>query len=550
MFGEKQMPNNNNQSSDSNNQNLSDDNQPVFGLDDAMPPVDHDDINHDIVHSQTNPVPNDDLNNPSPANTNTTPPLVSQAIDDESYSGSAAPADDILPPNVSDDMPRKKFPGSKGKIIATILGLVLLVGGSIAGLRLVRQDQNIEEKASCVSDCVNLGVPESVCRQQCGSSGQCIPGSRQSCSTGGCNGTQTCQGSGTSTSWGSCVKNDPNCGSAGTLCTPGTKRCVSSSTIEACSADGRSWVSSYCQYGCLNNACSLMPPAPTCSTVGATGQCSETSVGGGTLCTTSVGLNRFCCPAGKVIINGSCAAAPINQVNCDGTQCSINNCHCLGGDACTSRECVSDSFVQSCLNQGRKWCKNQFGTGMTCCVAGYVCNPTGNGCVRPATPTPRPPTATPVRTPSPTPIRTPTPTPTRTPTPTPTRTPTPTPTRTPTATPTRTPTATPTSTPTITPAPVAQCLNVKAFDTNWNQLSAAQLAQLKPDDTVRFTVAGQASSGSFTKARFTINGTLRSEVTAKRPNTNEFYDEYTLPDNGTRTFSISAQIFHESLGWR
>ncbi|WP_373279520.1 glycosyl hydrolase family 18 protein [Chitiniphilus eburneus] len=73
------------------------------------------------------------------------------------------------------------------------------------------------------------------------------------------------------------------------------------------------------------------------------------------------------------------------------------------------------------------------------------------------TPTPVPPTPTPVVTPTPTPVVTPTPTPVVTPTPTPVVTPTPTPvvtpTPTPVVTPTPTPVVTPTPTPVVTPTP-------------------------------------------------------------------------------------------------
>ena len=109
----------------------------------------------------------------------------------------------------------------------------------------------------------------------------------------------------------------------------------------------------------------------------------------------------------------------------------------------------------------------------------------------------------------------------------------------------------PTKTPTPPPPPgepTAQCLNIKAFDADWTELTSAQLAQLKVGDTVRFTVAGQASSGSFDKARFKINSVQRPEVTGKRPGTDEYYDEYTIPA-GITTFTINAQIHHATLGW-
>ena len=109
----------------------------------------------------------------------------------------------------------------------------------------------------------------------------------------------------------------------------------------------------------------------------------------------------------------------------------------------------------------------------------------------------------------------------------------------------------PTPTPpgsTPTPPPTAQCLNIQAFDTSWNKLSSTDLSNLKPGDKVRFTVAGQASSGKFDKARFKVNGVQRPEVTGKRPGTEEYFDEYTIPE-GITTFSIGAQIHHETLGW-
>jgi len=67
-------------------------------------------------------------------------------------SGSAAPADDIIMPVITtSSTPKKKFAG--GKIIATILGLFLLVGGVGAGVYLVQQNQNINEKAWTKESC-------------------------------------------------------------------------------------------------------------------------------------------------------------------------------------------------------------------------------------------------------------------------------------------------------------------------------------------------------------------------------------------------------------
>ena len=136
-----------------------------------------------------------------------------------------------------------------------------------------------------------------------------------------------------------------------------------------------------------------------------------------------------------------------------------------------------------------------------------------------------------------------------TPTPTPSLTPSPTPTDGPTPSASPSPTLSPTPTVTPTPPPIgAACLDVKAYDTNWSRLSSSELSSLKAGDVVRFAVGGTTNSGSFDKARFTINGSLRSAVSSQKPGTGEFFDEYTIPD-GPVDFTVSAQINHSSLGW-
>lgn len=126
---------------------------------------------------------------------------------------------------------------------------------------------------------------------------------------------------------------------------------------------------------------------------------------------------------------------------------------------------------------------------------------------------------------------------------------TPTPTKGPTPTASPSPTSTPTPTVTPTPPPIgAACLDVKAYDSQWNQLASSNLSNLKAGNVVRFTVGGTTTSGSFDKARFTVNGVARAEVTGKRPETDEFFDEYVIPE-GTTGFTVSAQIHHSVLGW-
>ena len=94
----------------------------------------------------------------------------------------------------------------------------------------------------------------------------------------------------------------------------------------------------------------------------------------------------------------------------------------------------------------------------------------------------------------------------------------------------------------------AQCINILAYDEDWVKLSSTDLAKLKAGSLVRFSVSGTATSGAFDKARFTINNGTPEEVTAKKPGTEEFYVEYTIPAN-IEDFSISAQLYHSVAGW-
>ena len=104
---------------------------------------------------------------------------------------------------------------------------------------------------------------------------------------------------------------------------------------------------------------------------------------------------------------------------------------------------------------------------------------------------------------------------------------------------------------TVTP-PTAQCSNVKAYkgDDTFTLLTTDELKALKAGDKVRFAVAGTATggTGSFDKAKFKINSTDSGEVTTKKPSSEEFYYEFTIPD-GTTSFNITAQIHHTTLGW-
>lgn len=107
----------------------------------------------------------------------------------------------------------------------------------------------------------------------------------------------------------------------------------------------------------------------------------------------------------------------------------------------------------------------------------------------------------------------------------------------------------PTQTPTPTEPPITgRCSEVVAYDTEWNVLSSDDLSALSPGDVIRFAVSGSASEGFFDMARFTINGVERDSTSNKVPGSDEFFDEYIVPD-GVNSFSVSAQIHHSSLGW-
>ena len=96
------------------------------------------------VHNDLPPLP-DYMTQSDISETQNTPPPVPQVESSASgLLGSAAPSD--LPPMVSS--PKKKFGGKK--IIATILGIFLLVGGIGAGIVLTQQQQLFQQKATGV----------------------------------------------------------------------------------------------------------------------------------------------------------------------------------------------------------------------------------------------------------------------------------------------------------------------------------------------------------------------------------------------------------------
>lgn len=134
-------------------------NQPIDGLNEApfMPQSDIPPLPPEMTNPVTPPLPSTAVPTtaPEPEPTITTTPIV-PATD----SGSASPTpafSDITAP------PKKKFGG--GKIIATILGILVLVGGLGAGTYLIGQKQLFQQKASsdlCSNTCATDGAKSCV----------------------------------------------------------------------------------------------------------------------------------------------------------------------------------------------------------------------------------------------------------------------------------------------------------------------------------------------------------------------------------------------------
>lgn len=80
-------------------------------------------------------------------------------------------------------------------------------------------------------------------------------------------------------------------------------------------------------------------------------------------------------------------------------------------------------------------------------------------------------------------------------------------------------------------------------------MTSTQLSALSAGTTINFCVGGTASSGSFDKAKFTINGVAQAETTThSRPSSTDFCQSYPIPPD-VSSFNITAQIHHATLGW-
>ena len=199
----------------------------------------------------------------------TTPTPMVPPMEKAGDSGSAAPSN--LPPIVS--TPKKKFGGKR--IIATILGVLLLVGGVGAGLVLTQQQQLFNQKASgCTALCLKNATPA-----ECGCNGKQAAGTVTQTRT-----SQNQTGGGVQTA---VTRTSQNQGTTNTTNT-------SSGSTTGCTSDSQCGMGQVCSGG----SCVAGTPANSGS---------STSVAPGRTNNTCTNSND--CSTGQSCVNGSCVVS-------------------------------------------------------------------------------------------------------------------------------------------------------------------------------------------------------------------------------------------------
>ena len=371
-----------------------------------------------------------------------------------------------LPPIITSDKPKKKF---GGKMIATILGIFLLIGAIGAGVILVGQKQLFQQKAA--GDCTDAGgsckdrcsadSEDAYRKSECGKANWCCVPKKGAPKTdcddkgGTCKdhcladsedafGTLQC-----GSNWCCVPKAPPSCTGAG-----GCYSATSCSNIGKCNATGSCLVSGVrgiCCQECGRDATptpgSTPTPTPTPTPAGAKMYYCRTD-------------NYTCIQTTDLYTDLNACAS---NVQLYGQKPNSGVCYTSSSNCGTSCKAICPNIAPPAPN---------FCPGIGCsikpnydpvtgCIVGYRCE-----C------------------------------------------------------------------PTPTPGETAVCQNIKAYDTNWGPIIIAQLSTLKPGDKIRFTVSGTPAS-KIDKARFIINGTTRPETTNKAPWPDVFYDEYTIPAETT-----------------
>lgn len=503
------MPDQNNQNPDQNQQN---------GL--GTVPM--------IPQSDIPPLPTDFSSAPAtPPVAGTPEPLITATPIPGQESGSAAPPapafSDITAP------PKKKF--GTGKIIATILGIFILVGGVAAAVLTINQKQLFQQKASGVCTCSGNGGP--VAGTCSGTTCSCPAGfnvATNNCGTNYCQSNYDCasgyicykQFAGL----GTCIKSTTTSTCAGCnldttkSCTTndgkaGTQTCVEGTN---CAVGKGNWGSCVANTTTTCGDCAIGSTPKSCTT-------SDGKVGTQTCaylpgCTVAGRGNWGSCVATSGTSGGSGSSTTTRSWPPNGTQCQISKW------TGTPNSTIGGYIVFFCpngcttgcgeTNQGVYW-TNYASSSEALKALGSYCgqmdttNSDHTYCQADpnkyydakiqCTSCTNPPPKTPVTNPTPT-----------------------------------------------TPSVAPFCAAISTYDSNWNLLSSTDRSSLKTGDVINLCVTGSAATGTFDMARFIINGVQQTDTTATRPNSTDFCQSYTLP-GGTTTFTISAQIHHSTDGW-
>lgn len=504
----------------------------------------------------------------NPQNTNPNP--IIPPIPDESSSFTPSAGVPSAPTTSGDNTAKRS--GNRGKVIATIFGLLLVVGGVVAGTVLVRNQQLVNQKAAgteCTAPTqsnpyngsVRCGSPycsTSTKGQLCNADGtwstNCVDAHACGYTAGDyCQGegqTRSCQNLGYSSDYtcgadGNCYCTGGNCG------TRRDKRFIGCSSTDPC-------MNCYAEAGGSNVTCYREN-----SSCGLKAECMGTGGGGGGACegtcfgstwTDSNGVVHDVTNCGSVGYQGANGSCPSGQICCKpisgpptptptpkpvcGQACSqTSDCQSAGNGGtvtcvngtCQNAACIGKTvYGRNCDCSALNACGQPCSASLGLCqdsictfvptdggqnIAGRCTSNTPAYCVDVAT--------------------------------------------------YNNPSLAPACNATVNanhwtaltvdqirekcnPPISATCSSVKAYDTNWNLLTSSQLSSLSAGSIIRFSVMGTTSGSSFDKARFTVNGTQGPEVTTQKPNSpGEFYYEYTIP-SGVTSFTVTAQIHLQS----
>jgi hypothetical protein len=426
-----------------------------------------------------------------------TPPIIQD--------GSSAPSFDIPPVITPPEKPKAKL---GGKVIATILGILLLVGGIGAGLYLVGQQQDLNKRASTDECGTGIGIGDKACMNNtqysfCRSGGH-FDTPYTSCSAD----KPLCRGADCVNPAGNDTGNDtPTDTSGGTKkCDDGIAErangyisCLDNAQPAKCNGSNRNWdPQAHCSVGSIcvvGSGCQTCTEAQKAAHNGCDFAASVTETGSDTSNTAGETTCNLCTSSSCSIKTQTdctvyhywCQDIKPSGVGCQDAQLSA------GSSASFSQDCGTEQIDVSCTSscgatqsnysntsQGIAWMNSNAGKLWIAKRYATACS------------------------------------------------------------------STTTNTETNTDTPI--CQNIKAYDTSWNALTADQLKTLKVGDVVKLTVKG--ANGTFDKAQFKINGAATwTERTDKKPSTEEFFIDYTIPA-GITTFNVEAQVHVTGGVWK